>query len=137
MSRKERKRLTKPKKYIKDEEVKKWEEGLTRAFKGYLPGITRENERDAWRHINEVVDEALSRYDTTMEEDDLQLAADDKRLEGELLSVNNRNCILYRKSEKAILHFLKECAKRVDKIITMTAWAAKEWIDSWPDDIYK
>ena len=107
-SRKERKKLSKPKKHVKEADVKKWEEGLARSFKGYLPGMNRENERDAWRHITEVADAALSRYDGTMEDDDLHLAADDKRLGGELLSVNNKNCILYRKSEKAILHFLKE-----------------------------
>ena len=47
----------------------KFREKLDNAFKGYLPMISLENEVAAWSHISKVVDKALAKYPTTMEED--------------------------------------------------------------------
>ena len=103
---KDLKKVMKPKKHVSDEEVKRWEDGLSRAFKGYLPALSRENERDAWRHISKVVDEMLAKYDSSVEDDGILLTSDAKKLGGQLLSYNNRNCIMYRRSEKEVLVFL-------------------------------
>lgn len=43
-----------------------------------------------------------------MDEDTAILKEDDEN--GNKLGFNKRNCVLYRKGEKVILHFLKDCA---------------------------
>ena len=50
------------------------------------------------------------------------------------LTVNQRNCILYRKSEKFVLAFLKDCANRVCQLSSITAPDAKLEIKTWKDD---
>ena len=57
------------------------------------------------------------------------LAKDDK--EG-TLSRNKRNCILYRKSEKTVLLWLKETARRVEDMAKFTSGKEARWeINKW------
>jgi hypothetical protein len=62
-----------------------------------------------------------------MEEDEKILAQDDQ--DGNKLGFNKRNCVLYRKGEKVILHFLKDCASRVKKLMKMSSKDAKKEIN--------
>ena len=75
--------------------------------------ISMKNECAAWRLIDMACDEALKKYPTTLKKDLAFLKKDDQR---QFLTVNKRNCIDYRKREKVILHFLKECAAQVLKV---------------------
>ena len=93
------------------------------AFKGHLLKISKENETAVWDLINKVCDNALKAYSTTLEEDIEILKKDDE--DGGQLGFNKRNCVLYRKGEKVILHFLKDCADRVFKLIKMSQKDAK------------
>ena len=43
---------------------------------GHLPCISKENELAAWEHINNVIDHALSKYPTTLEQDVMILQSD-------------------------------------------------------------
>ena len=48
------------------------------------------------------------------------------------LGKNVCHCIMYRKSEKVILHFLKDCARRVEHFLTIESYdLAKKEIRSW------
>ena len=76
---------------------------------GHLPMLNKANEGAAWEFIDKIADERLTKYATTIYED-LKLITEDK--ENNNLTVNERNCILYRKNEKIILHFLKDSAKK-------------------------
>ena len=83
------------------------------AFKGHLLKISKENEKAAWVLIDGVCDILLSKYKTTLDEDTEILKKDE--VEGNpygsaALGFNKRNCVLYRRGEKVILHFLKDCA---------------------------
>ena len=79
-------------------------------FEGYLPPFSRENESEAWLFIMKQVDEALKAYPTTKQEDDEILQKDE---ENKCLERIERNCIVYRYIEKAILHYFKECGEKV------------------------
>ena len=70
-----------------------------------------------WRHLDKVADKTLAKYPTTLV-DDLKLIHRDD--EEDILGMNKRNCVLYRKSEKELLYFLKSCAKRVESLIITT-----------------
>ena len=79
---------------------------------------SKQNEMAAWKHIKKLAEEALKRYPTTLDEDLEILARDSNE---RTLSNNIRNCIIYRKSEKAILHFLKECAAKAENLMKITS----------------
>ena len=100
-----------------------------RGPQGILPKISKENEAAAWRFINRLADRALKKYPTTLIED-VQLLNQDK---GETkLTPNIRHCIMFRKTEKVILHFLKDCAKRAEYIMKLKSYeAAKKEIRTW------
>jgi hypothetical protein len=87
--------------------------------KGILPKISKENEAAAWRFIIRVVDRALRKFPTSLMEDEKILRKDKSERK---LSKNVRHCIMYRKSEKVILHFLKDCAKRVEHLLTIKTY---------------
>ena len=50
--------------------------GIGSQFKGNLPCVSLENEVQAWRHIDSLVDKTLSKYPTTHEEDSKLLEED-------------------------------------------------------------
>ena len=99
-------------------------------FKGYLGQFSKENELRAWQYITKVIEGALSLYSTTLEEDQQILKKDQQENH---LSINERNCILYRKGEKAILHYVKDCALKVEKMVKMTKDQAK-LLDLWGEN---
>jgi histone-lysine N-methyltransferase SETD3 len=76
-----------------------------------------ENETKVWVRISQLVNESLSRYTTSLQEDQEMLEKDDKEHN---LSYNERNCILFRMGEKEILEFLKTCSERFQKLFTLT-----------------
>ena len=59
----------------------------------------------AWRLVTHLCDETLSKYPTTIAEDDEILLKDERENH---LSNNHRNCIIYRITEKAVLLYLKD-----------------------------
>ena len=64
-----------------------------------------------------ITDAALERYPTTKEEDNGILEEDE---ENKNLGSIQRNCIVYRYIDKAILHFLKDCGQKVKILVKMT-----------------
>ena len=72
--------------------------------------ISRENELDTWNLIEEVCDEALSKFRWNIKEDQNMLNKD--KLNG-LLTFNERNCIKYIMGEKSVLLFFKDCSRKV------------------------
>ena len=101
------------------------------AFKGHLDKVSKDNEERVWDLIDKVCDHALNAYETTLEEDIKILNDDDA--DGGKLGFNKRNCVMYRKGEKVILHFLKDCAARVLRLTKMTAKEARKDINQWTD----
>ena len=97
-------------------------------FRGYIPSISKENEAAAWQHIAYIVKRALAQYPTTLEEDDETLEFNE---ENGNLTNNIRNCILFRRSEKIVLHFLQGCAEKVEMLLDMSADEAATEIQSW------
>jgi len=93
--------------------------------------ISKENETAVWNLIDRVCDNALEQYKTTLDQDEEILKIDDE--DGGQLGFNKRNCVLYRKGEKVILHFLKDCAQRVAKLVKMSQKDAKREINQWSD----
>ena len=105
---------------IKLAKAAKQKEKGNEKWEGHLPAISLENEIAAWRYINKAADQALAKYSTLLEED-LEILEKDANEEDEdaKLTKNQKNCVLFRKSEKVILHFLKDCAKRVSQFVIM------------------
>jgi len=81
-----------------------------------------------WNYIVNLADELLSRYPTSLEEDNEIL---DKDQIEQHLSTNERNCIIHRKGEKVVLNFLKECADRLEEFSEMTMKHGTKWVSSW------
>jgi len=63
-----------------------------------------------------VAEEALEKYPTTAEQD-LEILKRDNEIDN--LTMNERNCIVFRKMEKDVLKFLKGCAAIVLQLIEM------------------
>ena len=101
------------------------------AFKGHLAKQSKENEMAVWKLIDKVCDHSLAQYSTTLDEDIKLLEEDDEN--DNKFEFNKRNCILFRKGEKVILHFLKDMATRVDRIMKMTQKEARKDINQWND----
>jgi histone-lysine N-methyltransferase SETD3 len=84
----------------------------------------RRLERPAARALAAACEHALSRFDTT-------LAEDDELLSTARLSTNQRNCILMRRGEKRVLHFLlgagQYCASLTSRSarIAAASWRAR------------
>ena len=89
-------------------------EKIGASFRGWLPKISKENEKAAWRHLFKTANLALHNYKTTVEQD-AEMLQDD--IENDTLSINERNCIQYRMNEKLILQFIKDTARKVRKLI--------------------
>ena len=81
-----------------------------------------DNEIKVWLKIDALADEALSKYDTTYQED-MDLL--DKAYSKHVLTYNERNCVLFRSGEKKILHSLKEKAKVFARLTKMSQDDAK------------
>ena len=90
-----------------------------------------DNEARTWKHIEELVDETLARYKTTLEEDLDILERDEEAKEECKLGAIKRNCIIYRKNEKLILYFLKVCANKFHRLVKMKRSDALVEIESW------
>jgi len=102
---------------------------LQDVFKGTsMQCLNLDNEKKMWKKIEEVVDESIAKYPTTLEEDNAILEKDDQE---QTLSYNERNCILYRQGEKIILHFLKTCSQRFVKLLGMSQKDAKKEVNSY------
>jgi len=84
-------------------------------FRGYLPKISKDNELAAWQHIRLIAKEALRLYPTTLKKDKKKLKKHKKDIK--ILTQNERNCILYRISEKVALEFLIDCADKVEELV--------------------
>jgi len=89
------------------------------------------NEVDAWNHIDKVCDQYLAAYDTTIEEDTKILTEDDAN--GNQLGFNKRNCVLYRKSEKGVLLWMKDVVVKVRAFAKMTSKDVKKEVNRWND----
>ena len=99
-------------------------------FKGYIKFHTKELELQAWELVKSLCDEALKKYETSLEDDLALLEKDDKE---QCLTSNERNCVLYRKGEKKILHYLLDTADKVNHVFSMTQKEARKEINSYPN----
>ena len=98
----------------------KWarDRNCNEVFKGYLSAISVANEKAAWNYIKETCLTALENYPTTLAEDNRVL---EKDAAFGYLSVNERNCTLYRKSEKEMLELMiKSCDIVVQDLLRTT-----------------
>ena len=95
-----------------------------------MPAITKENELAAWQLIGKVASDQLALYPTTYEEDVELLNAEQ---EHETLGRNKRNCVLYRLSEKIILHYLQDCSDTAEAMLAQDVETARAAIESWTD----
>ena len=68
-----------------------------RSFIGIIDASTFENEVRAWKFLENIVDQTLANYPTSLAEDIAILAADDKE---KTLNFNKKNCVMYRKLDK-------------------------------------
>ena len=75
-----------------------------------------------------MVTEALSRYPTSLEDDNDLLTKDDAE---KIFTSNERNCVLYRQGEKIILAFLETAADRFLKLLTMSQKEARKEVNSY------
>ena len=99
-------------------------------FDGRLEPISIDNELAAWNVIDKTCDKGLRRFSTTLQQDTQILKQDD---EEHTLSFNKRNCILFRKGEKEIFHFYKECNVKINKLLNMPLQKAHSEISTWTD----
>ena len=99
----------------------------SRTFNGNLEVSTLENEVKMWKLISAVVDSTLKKYQTSLEEDQKLL------LDGNDLTFNIRNCILYRITEKECLYFLKDIADKIFLFSVMTAKEANNEMKNWKE----
>ena len=97
-------------------------------FHGYLPVTSKENELAAWAFIEKCADDQMSKYRDTIEDDDFILDEDDK---AHKLSYNIRNCIMYRRSEKIILKFLKDYSIKLRSLLEMRKSDALKSLERW------
>ena len=93
--------------------------------------FSKENELAAWKLISQACQEALDRYPNTLKEDIELLKKDD---EEHNLGFNIRNCIMFRKGEKYIYHFFKDCALRVELLLSCNKYEAINYIREWKRD---
>ena len=82
-----------------------------------------------WKFFETNIDECLSQYPTSLEEDIAILETDDKE---NTLGFNKRNCVTYRKMDKLLLHEFKDTANKVFslKACKSSKDAIKE-VNSW------
>ena len=95
-----------------------------------LQPISLQNELDAWIRIENIVKAALSLYPTSVEEDMNIL---ERESQHDSLPQSLKNCIVYRRSEKAILDFLQDCAKKVQILSRMNTSEASTMLDQWSE----
>lgn len=89
-----------------------------------------ENETKVWLMIDSLVDQFLSIYDTTYQQDLELIEKDDKK---KCLDRNQRNYILDRADEKKILLFLKDKAKVFAGLTKLSQEDAKKEVDQLKD----
>ena len=100
-------------KYKKNEESDSEDEGTSKQFKANdLPPTSIRSEKKALERLYRHAKEQYDAYPTSIEEDD-------KILEREDLTFNERNCVLYRHGEKKILLYLMSMTKRLLPLLDM------------------
>ena len=83
-----------------------------------------------WELFERNIDECLSKYSTSLEEDIAILEADDQQ---NTLGFNKRNCVTYRKMDKLLLHQWKDTANKVFSLKGKTCKDAMKEVNSWTD----
>lgn len=69
----------------------------------------------AWQLIKEVALMSAKGYPQTLEEDEEIIAKDNEQ---QYLTLNQRNCVLFRMGEKEIYRFLAECAECMQAVMS-------------------
>lgn len=96
---------------------------LQDVFKGHnVKPFDAQNEAAAWQLIKDVAIAAAKRFPQTLEEDAELIAQDDQK---RMLTMNERNCVLFRMGEKAILRFLVTCSDTLQAMLKLTQKEAK------------
>ena len=91
---------------------------LQDVFKGHnVKPYSAQNEVATWQLIKDVAMEAANQYPQTLEEDAELIAQDDQQ---RMLTLNERNCVLFRMGEKAILRFLVTCSDMMQTILKLS-----------------
>ena len=73
-------------------------------------GYSQIVEARTWESIKDDSEEKLARFPTSLQQDREMLQRDEHE---HFLGKNKRNCVLYRKNQKVVLHFLIDCANKV------------------------
>jgi hypothetical protein len=87
------------------------------AERGQLGPISKLNELKAWELIDWLCRRAENNYPTSLE-DDINLLNQDAN-EGSKMGLNEKNCLQYRISEKVVLRHIRNCKRRVEKLVPM------------------
>ena len=85
---------------------------------GNIPPDSKENELKLWKMIQKTCKSMLEDYPETYDQD-FEILKDEK------LTSNQRNCVLYRQTEKRILKFYVDSAERIIPFFSMTFKDAK------------
>lgn len=84
---------------------------LADVFKGHnVKPYNIQNECAAWQLLKDAAIEAAGRYPQTLEEDVELLKSED-------LTMNQRNCVLFRLGEKELFRFLVDCADLMQTLL--------------------
>lgn len=97
-------------------------------FKGVMPKYDLATEVAAWNLIKVLVQQLLNRFPNTIEEDIQIIQKDDAEHN---LTFNEKNCVLFRKREKQMLHYFIFCADKANELKTMSVKDAKQHINLW------
>ena len=106
--------MTAAKRQHRNDDSESEEEDTTKGFKAKdLPPLSIRNERKVLEKIYMMAKDAYDKYETTLEEDAKILE------ERQDLTFNERNCVLYRSGEKAILKFLMNATSKILPMLDM------------------
>ena len=96
-------------------------------FKGTnLKPINMECEMKMWTKIKELCEGQLAIYPNNLQQDLDLLAADDKEQQ---LTQNERSCVLFRKGEKKILHYLVNAADKFHDLSKLSVKDARKEVN--------
>lgn len=96
-----------------------------------LPVLSLANERKVLKTIDRLASEALVKYPCSLQKDEQLLAEDDLK---QNLSFNERNCVLFRKGEKEILHFYKDFSQYMLNLMSLKFKEAKKEAQQLPKE---
>ena len=101
-------------------------------FQGYFDPVSNHNESLAWIYIDQFVGMKLQNYQQKKDEY-TETMYDTERAK---VPLPNQLCVEFIRSERKVLHFLQDMAKKAESVLQMTKKEAHKEINSWPDNEY-